>query len=77
MLAITFSKITHPPFLPVFTAKVIVTLNQVLKGMPVVRKIEVNKTDDRNKPIKEVKIVDCGGMKVDKPFYVDLGDALA
>ena len=44
--------------------------------MAVVRKIEDNKTDEKNKPIKEVNIVDCGGMEVIKPFSVALDDAM-
>ena len=40
--------------------------------MAVIRKIEDNKTDEKNKPINEVKIVDCGGMEVIKPFSVAL-----
>ena len=51
-------------------------LPQVLKGMAVVRKIEDTKTDEKNKPIKEVKIVDCGGVEVIKPFSVALEDAI-
>ena len=34
---------------------------QVLGGMDVVRKVENNKTDGRDKPVKDVTIVACGG----------------
>ena len=34
--------------------------------MAVIRKIKDNKTDEKNKPINEVRIVDCGGMEVIK-----------
>merc|ERR1711910_265342 len=37
-----------------------VVFGKVVKGMSVVRKVEANKTDGREKPIKEVAIVDCG-----------------
>lgn len=43
--------------------------------MSVVRAVEKNKTDGRDKPIKEVKIVDCGGETVDTPFTVEEADA--
>ena len=32
--------------------------------MDVVRKVENNKTDGRDKPVKEVKIIDCGGEEL-------------
>ena len=28
------------------------------------RKVENNKTDGRDKPVKEVKIIDCGGEEL-------------
>ena len=43
--------------------------------MDVVRKIEGTKTDGRDKPAKEVEIVDCGGEEVDEPFAVAKEDA--
>merc|ERR1712018_404161 len=52
-----------------------VVFGKVIKGMSMVRKIENNKTDGRDKPLKEVKIVDCGGEKLAKPFAVTLDDA--
>merc|ERR1719228_2388708 len=52
-----------------------VVFGKVIKGMSVVRAVEKNKTDGRDKPIKEVKIVDCGGETVDTPFTVEEADA--
>ena len=43
--------------------------------MGVVRKIEANKTDRRDKPVKDVQIVACGGDKVAEPFVVAKNDA--
>merc|ERR1712060_212536 len=54
-----------------------VVFGKVTKGMSMVRKIENNKTDGRDKPLKEVKIVDCGSEKVSSPFAVTLDDATA
>ena len=52
-----------------------VVFGKVVKGMDVVRKIEGTKTDGRDKPVKEVEIVDCGGEEVDEPFAVAKEDA--
>merc|ERR1712202_8353 len=38
-----------------------VVFGKVISGMDVVRKVESNKTDGRDKPVKEVKIAACGG----------------
>merc|ERR1712179_751061 len=54
-----------------------VVFGKVIKGMSMVRKIENNETDGRDKPLKEVKIVDCGSEKVSSPFAVTLDDATA
>merc|ERR1711887_146553 len=54
-----------------------VVFGKVIKGMSMVRKIENNKTDGRDKPLKEVRIVDCGSEKVSSPFAVTLDDATA
>merc|ERR1712034_177213 len=54
-----------------------VVFGKVIKGMSMVRKIENNKTDGRDKPLKEVKIVDCGGEKVTSPFAVTKDEATA
>jgi len=45
-----------------------VVFGKVLEGMDVVRKIEKNKTGANDRPIKEVKIVDSSGVKLDEPF---------
>merc|ERR1719484_427785 len=37
-----------------------VVFGKIIKGMDVVRTIEKNKTDGRDKPLKDVQIVDCG-----------------
>merc|ERR1712109_441748 len=47
-----------------------VVFGKVLKGMSMVRKIENNKTDGRDRPVQEVKIVDAGGEEVSSPFAV-------
>lgn len=52
-----------------------VVFGKVVKGMDVVRKIEENKTDGRDKPIKAVKIADCGAEEVAEPYPVAKEDA--
>jgi peptidyl-prolyl cis-trans isomerase B (cyclophilin B) len=52
-----------------------VVFGKVIKGMDVVRKVEQNKTDGRDKPIKEVKIADCGAEDIAEPFAVSKDDA--
>ncbi|XP_020625919.1 peptidyl-prolyl cis-trans isomerase B-like [Orbicella faveolata] len=47
-----------------------VVFGKVLEGMDVVTKIEKTKTDSRDRPIKEVKIADCGSIHLEKPFPV-------
>ncbi|XP_075064317.1 peptidyl-prolyl cis-trans isomerase B [Mixophyes fleayi] len=47
-----------------------VVFGKVLEGEDVVRKIEATKTDARDKPLKDVVIVDCGKIDVDKPFGI-------
>merc|ERR1712064_20930 len=42
---------------------------KMTSGMDVVRKIESNKTDGRDKPVKEVKIVNCGGEELAEEDY--------
>lgn len=37
----------------------------------IVRKIESTKTDARDRPEKDVVIVDCGTLPVDEPFAVE------
>jgi len=52
-----------------------VVFGKVVKGMDVVRKIESNKTDGRDKPVKDVEIVDCGGEELAESFAVAKEDA--
>ncbi|XP_015119459.1 peptidyl-prolyl cis-trans isomerase B [Diachasma alloeum] len=52
-----------------------VVFGKVLKGMNIVRKIENTKTDGRDKPTKEVIIVDSGVEEVPEPFAVSKEDA--
>nr|UMA82408.1 venom-related protein peptidyl-prolyl isomerase [Conus ebraeus]UMA82683.1 venom-related protein peptidyl-prolyl isomerase [Conus ebraeus] len=47
-----------------------VVFGKVLEGMKVVRKIEGTRTGDRDKPVKDVVIVDSGSLPVDEPFSV-------
>merc|ERR1719398_319323 len=47
-----------------------VVFGKVVKGMDVVRTVEKNPTDGRDKPNKDVVIVDCGGEEVAEPFAV-------
>lgn len=48
-----------------------VVFGKVLEGMDVVRKIEKSKTGNRDKPKMEIKIADCGSLKVSMPFEVE------
>merc|ERR1712062_886502 len=52
-----------------------VVFGKVVKGMDVVRAVEKNPTDGRDKPNKDVVIVDCGGEEVAEPFPVAKEDA--
>lgn len=52
-----------------------VVFGKVLKGMDHVRKIENTKTDNRDKPVKDVVIVDSGADEVTEPFSVSKDDA--
>ncbi|XP_060611586.2 peptidyl-prolyl cis-trans isomerase B [Anolis sagrei] len=47
-----------------------VVFGKVLEGMDVVRKVENTKTDSRDKPLKDVIIVDCNIIEVEKPFAI-------
>merc|ERR1712241_537553 len=46
-----------------------VVFGKILNGMDVVRKVEANKTDGRDKPVKEVKIINCGGEELAEEDY--------
>jgi len=52
-----------------------VVFGKIVGGMDIVRKVESNKTDGRDKPVKEVKIVDCGAEELAEPFAVAKEDA--
>lgn len=52
-----------------------VVFGKVLKGMSVIKKVEANPTDGRDRPLKEVKIVNSGSIPVDEPFSVEKSDA--
>jgi len=52
-----------------------VVFGKVLKGMKVVRKIEGTKTSARDKPEKDVKIVDSGVLLEKQTFSVEKADA--
>ncbi|XP_063782417.1 peptidyl-prolyl cis-trans isomerase B [Pseudophryne corroboree] len=47
-----------------------VVFGKILEGEDVVIKIGTTKTDARDKPLKDVVIVDCGTIEVDKPFGI-------
>merc|ERR1712010_446583 len=46
-----------------------VVFGKVIGGMDVVRKVENNKTDGSDKPVKEVKIVNSGGEELAEEDY--------
>jgi len=52
-----------------------VVFGKVVGGMDIVRKIEANKTDGRDKPLKEVKIAASRAEEVKEPFSVTKDDA--
>ncbi|XP_059560132.1 peptidyl-prolyl cis-trans isomerase B-like [Myotis daubentonii] len=47
-----------------------VVFGKVLESMEVVRNVESTKTDDRDKPLKDVITADCGKIEVEKPFAI-------
>lgn len=50
---------------------------KVLEGMDVIKKIELVKTTDKDRPLIPVVIEDSGIIEVDTPFDVDTSDAVA
>ncbi|KAJ9586256.1 hypothetical protein L9F63_020118 [Diploptera punctata] len=52
-----------------------VVFGKEFNSMSYVRKIENSKTDSRDKPVKDVVIVDCGAEEVAEPFSVSKDDA--
>merc|ERR1712129_430109 len=52
-----------------------VVFGKIVKGMSVVRAVKATKTDGRDKPMKDVQIVDCGAEELDEPFAVAKEDA--
>ncbi|XP_067630182.1 peptidyl-prolyl cis-trans isomerase 5 [Eurosta solidaginis] len=52
-----------------------VVFGKVLSGMNVVRKIENTETDGRDRPVKDVVIVNSGYIEVKEPFSVPKTDA--
>ncbi|XP_078285827.1 peptidyl-prolyl cis-trans isomerase B [Rhinoraja longicauda] len=47
-----------------------VVFGKVIEGMDVVKEIEKTTTDARDKPLKDVVIVDCGKIEVEKPYAI-------
>lgn len=52
-----------------------VVFGKVLEGMDIVRKIEAIKTDNRDRPSKDIVIADSGAETVEEPFGVAREDA--
>merc|ERR1712183_423735 len=46
-----------------------VVFGKVIGGMDIVRKVENNKTDGRDKPVKDVKIEECAGEELAEEEY--------
>ncbi|XP_054277585.1 peptidyl-prolyl cis-trans isomerase B-like [Macrosteles quadrilineatus] len=52
-----------------------VVFGKVLSGMKTIRKVESSATDSRDRPLKDVVIVDAGVEEVAEPFAVEKTDA--
>merc|ERR1719470_777707 len=52
-----------------------VVFGKVVKGMDVVKKVEDNPNKGGSVPNLEVKIANCGAVKIEQSFLVDLADA--
>jgi len=52
-----------------------VVFGKVVKGMATIRRVESLQTDGRDRPSKDVKIVECGVIDVDEPYSVSKDDA--
>eukprot|EP00090_Calanus_glacialis_P033089 TRINITY_DN5488_c0_g1_i3.p1 TRINITY_DN5488_c0_g1~~TRINITY_DN5488_c0_g1_i3.p1 ORF type:complete len:207 (+),score=83.75 TRINITY_DN5488_c0_g1_i3:71-691(+) len=53
-----------------------VVFGKVISGMDVVRKVESNKTDGRDKPVKDVAIADCAGEALaEEDFFATAKEA--
>lgn len=52
-----------------------VVFGKVLKGMDIIRKIGSTKTNQSDRPEKDVVIADCGVLPVEEPFAVSKDDA--
>lgn len=52
-----------------------VVFGKIVRGMDVVRKIEAQSTDSRDRPSKDVVIADSGSLPVDKPYSVEKTDS--
>lgn len=52
-----------------------VVFGKVLEGMDIIRKIGSTKTNQSDRPEKDVVIADCGVLPVDEPFAVSKDDA--
>lgn len=52
-----------------------VVFGKVLEGMDIIRKIGSTKTNQSDRPEKDVVIADCGVLPVEEPFAVSKDDA--
>ncbi|XP_025076931.1 peptidyl-prolyl cis-trans isomerase B-like [Pomacea canaliculata] len=52
-----------------------VVFGKVLHGMKTLRKIELTQTDEKDRPVQAVVIVDCGVDSVERPFAVQRAPA--